>query len=792
MRVAMMGLGKLGLPVSCAMTKMGHKVYGYDINPELTEQLKRGDCLYYEPNINNILKESLQNGLTICDSVEDAVRDAEIIFIAVPTPSNEDDSFDTCYVKDALKQVARGMFFNKEFQVVAIISTVLPGTTRNEFLPTLCEDLGSPHVKNWGLVYNAQFIAMGTTIEDMLNPEFVLIGEYDKKSGDVLGSFYSQLVDAPLLRMSIESAETVKMAYNTMIGFKIVYANALMEICDKIYDADCDDVYGAISKATTRLLSKRYLKGGMGDGGGCLPAGELIVTQGGLKPIEQVQHGDYVLTSDGSLQKVLGTWERDYDGDLITVKVRGLPTAKVTADHRMIVAEDGRKRYKSGKRNTSTTITESLGKEKEVLAKDLTANHLIPFPTPEESVGLKAVSKWEHVCSSYIELAGWYLSEGWATASPRHGRLGFALHEKEIGIAKQIGGLCVRLDPPTKTGRRKSVKVSIRSSGDKGIMVRYGSKKLANQLVNDFGKGAQNKRIPDWLVYGPLEWAKLLMRGLWQGDGHTCEEEMFLSTISRDLAWGTHLILLRCGIPSTIRMIPERTGYDGQKHKLSYEVTVANKRYLAQMQEITGLEDKSREQPKLYDYYGLRDNCTWRHVKELICEPFKGKVYNLWVEGNHTYVTTIGALFNCHPRDNRALSWLAKELDLSADPFEFVMEARNGQSRYLAHVVRKACDSYDLPLAIMGLTFKPETNLTLDSPSLLLIEHLREMYIQPAYTFDPIIKPKPLPANPKIYVLATCHEQFKDYPFEPGSVIIDPWRMIEKTPEKCILRQIGR
>jgi len=413
MEVMMCGLGKLGLAVSCAMVQKGHIVNGYDISEDLRVQLRNGEAPYYEPNLNTILKECLYKGLTICETVNSAVRNADIIFVAVPTPSDEDDSFDTSYVNSALMEIAAAMKKADHYQVVSVISTVLPGTTRGEFLRTIGNELGTPGEK-WGLCYNAQFIAMGTTIYDMLNPEFVLIGEYDKRSGDTLGAFYSQLVDAPLLRMSIESAETVKMAYNTMIGFKIVYANTLMELCDKVPFANCDEVYGALSKANKRLLSPRYLRGGMGDGGGC------------------------------------------------------------------------------------------------------------------------------------------------------------------------------------------------------------------------------------------------------------------------------------------------------------------------------------------------------------------------------------------HPRDNRALSWQAEQLELSANPFDFVMKARDSQSRQLAQTVFKICEQNDLPLAIMGLTFKPETDLTLDSPALLLIEHLLEIYLQPTYEYDPIIKPEPLPIMPKIYVLATCHNEFKNYPYEKGSIVIDPWGMLDTVLDGVTYRPIGR
>lgn len=265
----MIGLGKLGVPVSVAMVQKGHEVYGYDVDVNKMAAYRAGVCDLYEPNIGPKLRWALGHGFHVMSSVKGAVEPAEIVFVAVPTPSLPDDSFDTGYVEQAVYEIAEAMVDCLDYKVVAIISTVLPGTVRRAFLPILAEALGEPGPQTFGLAYNAQFIAMGTTIRDMLEPEFVLIGQYDDLSGDKLGAFYSQLTDAPLLRMSLESAEMVKMSYNTMIGFKIVYANTIMEMCDKVPHADCETVTGALCLATRRLLSCRYLRGGMGDGGGC-------------------------------------------------------------------------------------------------------------------------------------------------------------------------------------------------------------------------------------------------------------------------------------------------------------------------------------------------------------------------------------------------------------------------------------------------------------------------------------------------------------------------------------------
>jgi len=144
----------------------------------------------------------------------------------------------------------------------------------------------------------------------------------------------------------------------------------------------------------------------------------------------------------------------------------------------------------------------------------------------------------------------------------------------------------------------------------------------------------------------------------------------------------------------------------------------------------------------------------------------------------------------CHPRDARALSYLADKLDLSYDPFGTLVSARNAQSRYLASIVADEHDRTGLPIAILGLTFKPKTNLTEDSPALLLVDHIHELGLE-CDTYDPIIKPGPLPDQPYVYVLAMRHAELRNFPFCPMSTIVDPWRMLNEAPLGCKLRSVG-
>jgi UDPglucose 6-dehydrogenase len=279
-KVGLVGLGKLGMPVALAMSLKGHEVMGYDIDGTKAQKdhfPHREIGPDGEPSIEPLLRESeLRFG-----SLGDVVKHAEIIFLAVQTPHDPlyegvtrlpeaRVDFDYTHLRGAVGELARVVEEQREDKIVVIISTVLPGTIRREILPVI-----NDHVK---LCYNPYFIAMGTTIRDFLNPEFVLFGVRDREAAAKAKAFYRTLHNKPFYETSIENAELTKVAYNTYISMKICYANALMEIAHKTPGCNVDEVTDALSLATDRLLSPRYMRGGMGDGGGCHPRDNIALS----------------------------------------------------------------------------------------------------------------------------------------------------------------------------------------------------------------------------------------------------------------------------------------------------------------------------------------------------------------------------------------------------------------------------------------------------------------------------------------------------------------------------------
>lgn len=281
MKIGMVGLGKLGLPCALAMEKYGnHEILGYEISTDLKNDILGKSVKFWEEGVNELLADS---AIKLVDSIEELVKSCEIIFIAVQTPhepmfegrtpvppSRQD--FDYQHLTRVVEQISLSM---KKFPdcnpLITVISTVLPGTMKTHVLPKLQEARS-----NYNFAYNPYFIAMGTTIFDFLNPEFILIGANSEANAKKLSDFYS-FIDGKTMQMTIESAELTKVAYNTFIGFKIVFANTLAEIVS-VRGGNVDEITNALAQADHRLMSGTYLSAGMGDGGGCHPRDQIAMS----------------------------------------------------------------------------------------------------------------------------------------------------------------------------------------------------------------------------------------------------------------------------------------------------------------------------------------------------------------------------------------------------------------------------------------------------------------------------------------------------------------------------------
>jgi len=277
MNVGFMGMGKLGLPCALAIEGKGHKVVGYDPSPDVKKILDTKKLTYKEAGA----QKYLDNSNIEIKSVKEVVEHSDIIFVPIQTPHgakfegstripDEREDFDYSYLIDGLTELDNELFQQEKEMTVVVISTVLPGTIRKYIKPLL-----SKYTK---LCYNPFFIAMGTTIEDFLRPEIILFGVDDEEAAKKAKKFYRTINHAPFYETTIENAELIKVTYNTFIGTKIAFVNSVMEMCHHLPNTNVDEVMNALKMCNKRIISDKYLSGGMGDGGGCHPRDNIALS----------------------------------------------------------------------------------------------------------------------------------------------------------------------------------------------------------------------------------------------------------------------------------------------------------------------------------------------------------------------------------------------------------------------------------------------------------------------------------------------------------------------------------
>jgi len=270
MRIAVVGLGKLGSAMAAVLADIGHTVVGVDLNAEVVRAVNEGRPPVKELGLEELFRA---NRLRLSATVdcEGAVAAAEVTFIVTPTPSEPDGSFSLRYVLRAVEAIGRGLRHRADFHLVVLTSTVIPGSTGGVVLPLLESVSGKKCGQDFGLCYNPEFIALGSVIRDMRNPDMVLIGESDPRSGDILARIYKGIcLNNPAVgRMNFVNAELTKLAVNTFVTTKISYANMLAELAERLPGADVEVVTAALGR-DTRIGSK-YLKAALGYGGPCFP-----------------------------------------------------------------------------------------------------------------------------------------------------------------------------------------------------------------------------------------------------------------------------------------------------------------------------------------------------------------------------------------------------------------------------------------------------------------------------------------------------------------------------------------
>jgi UDPglucose 6-dehydrogenase len=256
--------------MAAVMAHKGHTVVGVDLNPATVTAINDGRAPVNEPGLDEMVHANHER-LSATLDYEEAILATETTFIIVPTPSGADGRFSMRYALSAAEKIGAALRKKKDWHLVVLSSTVMPGSTGGVMLPALEEHSGKKCVRDFGLCYNPEFIALGSVIRDMLNPDMILIGESDPQSGAILEEFYGGVCESGprIRRMNYVNAELTKLSVNTFVTTKISYANMLAQVCETLPGADVDVVTTAIGCDTR--IGQKYLKGALGYGGPCFP-----------------------------------------------------------------------------------------------------------------------------------------------------------------------------------------------------------------------------------------------------------------------------------------------------------------------------------------------------------------------------------------------------------------------------------------------------------------------------------------------------------------------------------------
>jgi UDPglucose 6-dehydrogenase len=272
-RVSVVGLGKLGSPIVACFASKGYSAIGLDVLPASVQALKEHRAPVSETGLQDLITANAER-ISGTSDWNEAIMGSDASFIVVPTPSNPDGAFTSKYVVDAVEHIGEVLKNKKDFHLVSVVSTVMPGSSEKEIIPALERTSGKKAGKDFGYVYSPTLIALGSVVRDFMNPELVMIGESDPRSGAMLEEVYATVFNSKPTFHHVKpmEAELAKISLNTFITTKISFANMLGSIADKMGGREVVNVDNVtkILGSDSRVGSK-YLKAGGSYGGPCFP-----------------------------------------------------------------------------------------------------------------------------------------------------------------------------------------------------------------------------------------------------------------------------------------------------------------------------------------------------------------------------------------------------------------------------------------------------------------------------------------------------------------------------------------
>ena len=309
MKIAVIGTGYVGLVTGTCLAETGNEVVCVDIDEKKVEQMRQGTVPIYEPHLDILFERNIKaDRLKFTTDLDEGLEHGEIIFLALPTPEDEDGSADLSYVLNVSEEIGKKI---KEYRVIVDKSTVPVGTA--EKVKTI---IAQNAICDFDVVSNPEFLREGFAVDDFLKPERIVVGSSSERATELMQRLYRPFVRSgnPIIIMDEKSAELTKYAANSFLATKITFMNEIANYCEKV-GADVDKV--RVGMGTDSRIGKRFLFPGIGYGGSCFPKDVKALQKAGSKEDYNFEILNAVISVNDRQKTILfPKIEQYFDGDL--------------------------------------------------------------------------------------------------------------------------------------------------------------------------------------------------------------------------------------------------------------------------------------------------------------------------------------------------------------------------------------------------------------------------------------------------------------------------------------------
>jgi len=268
MKISVVGSGYVGLVTATGLASKGHNVVCIDIDRDKVDMVNRAEPPFYEDNLAEALDSCVRQSAKLRASSDyEDLLESDVTFICVNTSSNSGENADLSHIRESVKRLGETLREKGGYHVVIIKSSVVPGTTEELIIPLLGQYSEKRVGTDFGMAVNPEFLQEGNALQCFLNTDRIIVGEYDKRSGDTVEEIYKSWA-SPILRTELKTAEMIKFASNAFLATKITFINEIGNLCKRLGI----DVYGvADGMGLDPRIGRAFLDAGIGFGGSCLP-----------------------------------------------------------------------------------------------------------------------------------------------------------------------------------------------------------------------------------------------------------------------------------------------------------------------------------------------------------------------------------------------------------------------------------------------------------------------------------------------------------------------------------------